>query len=214
MSPAVFIRKYKFALLLGLALLFHLIGLVGIGFVNNQPLLNATPLHLLLMCALLLWSNTSGKAFWWWAGGTFVLGFVVEWIGINTGVLFGDYEYGKVLGPQIGGVPLIIGANWVMVLAGACSLCDRPGADYRQKIIAAALLATAFDWLMEPVAVKLGYWTWADGFIPFFNYVCWAGISIPIASAWYRLHLRANHFAVALLWIQAVFFAILRLVLL
>ena len=214
MFSAVFIQKYKFPLLLGLAILFHLIGLIGIGFIDNEALLATTPLHLLLMCVLLLWSNNSGRAFWWWAGGTFVLGFVVEWIGINTGVLFGDYEYGKVLGPQIGGVPLIIGANWVTVLAGACSLCDRPGAKLIHKIAGAALLATAFDWLMEPVAVKLGYWTWADGFIPFLNYASWLGVSAGIASAWYRLNLKANHFAVALLWIQAVFFAILRLVLL
>ena len=143
-----------------------------------------------------------------------MLGFVVEWIGINTGVLFGDYEYNAVLGPKTGGVPLIIGANWIIVLAGACSLCDRAGTPYQQKIVATALLATAFDWLIEPVAVKLTYWTWADGYIPFLNYACWAGVSMLLAAGWYRLGLKANHFAVALLWIQAVFFAILRLVLL
>ncbi len=209
-----FLEKYRFAVLLGLALLFHIIGLVGIGFLHHEALLQTTPLHLLLMCALLLWSNRAGKPFRWWAGGTFVLGFVVEWVGINTGVLFGDYTYGAVLGPKMGGVPLIIGINWVIVLAGTCSLCDRPGVPSRQKIITAALLATAFDWLIEPVAVKLDYWTWDDGHIPFFNYASWAGVSLVIASGWYRLKLRANHFAVALLWIQAVFFAILRLVLL
>ena len=74
MLPQVFIEKYKFALLLGLALLFHVIGLVGIGFLHSEALLKTTPLHLLLMCGLLLWSNNSGKAFWWWAGGTFCAG--------------------------------------------------------------------------------------------------------------------------------------------
>ena len=34
-------------------------------------------------------------------------------------------------------------------------------------IIDGATLAVFFDWLMEPVAVKLGYWTWnGDGIDP------------------------------------------------
>ena len=40
-------------------------------------------------------------------------------------------------------------------------------------VLLAAALATAFDFLLEPVAVRLDYWRWRDGVIPLQNYVAW-----------------------------------------
>lgn len=43
----------------------------------------------------------------------------------------------------------------------------------------AATLGAPFDWLMEPVAIRLGYWKWGgDGSIPLFNYACWFIVSL------------------------------------
>ena len=43
-----------------------------------------------------------------------------------------------------------------------------------------ASLATIFDALMEPVAVRLGYWQWSGGVIPWFNYASWWLVSLSM----------------------------------
>jgi putative membrane protein len=74
-----------------------------------------------------------------------------------------------------------------------------------------ALLAMFFDWVLEPVAVELGYWTWADGIIPWFNYATWWGVSAVIMLFFHFLPFRKhNLFAVHLLMIQVMFFLLLR----
>ena len=68
-----------------------------------------------------------------------------------------------------------------------------------------------FDWLMEPVAVKLGYWQWINGEIPFFNYVSWFIISIILLSVFQHSKFsKHNKFAVNLLLIQLMFFLLLK----
>lgn len=79
-------------------------------------------------------------------------------------------------------------------------------------IIDGATLAVVFDWLMEPVAVKLGFWNWdGDGSIPLYNYVCWLMISMLLLTIFHFLRFdKENKFAINLLLIQALFFLILR----
>jgi bisanhydrobacterioruberin hydratase len=77
-------------------------------------------------------------------------------------------------------------------------------------IIDGATLAVFFDWLMEPVAVQLGYWKW-NGAIPFYNYLCWFMVSIVLLTAFHLLKFnKQNKFAVHLLMIQVLFFLLLR----
>lgn len=75
-----------------------------------------------------------------------------------------------------------------------------------------ATLAVVFDWLIEPVAVKLGYWTWlGNGQIPMFNYISWFVISMLLLLIFHVLPFqKQNKFAVNLLLIQAMFFLLLR----
>ena len=79
-------------------------------------------------------------------------------------------------------------------------------------IVDGATLAVVFDWLMEPVAVKLGFWTWGgDGSIPLYNYICWLVISMLLLTIFHFCKFnKENKFAVNLLLIQALFFLILR----
>ena len=77
-------------------------------------------------------------------------------------------------------------------------------------ILDGALLAVLFDWLMEPVAVKLGYWIW-EGDIPFYNYFCWFVISSLLLWIFDKSRFeKRNKFAVHLLLIQSMFFLLLR----
>ena len=182
------------------------------------------------MLVLLLWTQKEkNKYYFLFLLACFSIGIIVEMIGVYTRIFFGDYTYGNVLGPKVQEVPLMIGVNWfIIIYCSGISIhtflmmaINRISADTGKNpmvlkalsvIIDGATLAVFFDWLMEPVAVKLGYWTWnGDGSIPFFNYVCWFLVSILLLTLFHFAKFnKQNKFAVNLLLIQLMFFLILR----
>lgn len=60
-----------------------------------------------------------------WCSIVFVATFVAEVVGVHTGLIFGSYSYGRILGIKAAGVPLVIGFNWVLVVLGASLLAER-----------------------------------------------------------------------------------------
>ena len=219
--------KYQTAT--AIAVLFHAIGLVGILFFNRQFFVQATALNLLLMFVLLVWTQKEKNGFFLlFVAAAIVLGLAAEIIGVNTGALFGDYSYGNLLGPKFMKVPLIIGINWFVIIY-CCGISihtllmkaiSRISFETKTKpmalkaisvIVDGASIAVFFDWIMEPVAVKLGYWKWHDGTVPFYNYVCWLMVSnIILAIFHFSKFNKQNKFAVNLLLIQMMFFLLLR----
>lgn len=200
--------------MIAVALVFHAVGLIGIGILGSNAILSSTPLHLLLMSVLLLISfRRQLPRFACWAGVTAVVSFWAEWLGVHTGLLFGNYGYGDALGIKFLEIPLVIGLNWVAVVAGACSISERIATRPWVRVLLAAALATGYDWIMEPVAVKLDYWSWAGAAIPLFNYLCWAGFAAAFATLWQICGLRGNIFASGLFVIQVTFFILLRILL-
>lgn len=223
-------RFTKFQIATAIAVLFHTIGLVGLLFFDNAFFLAATPFNLLLSFALLIWTQTEKNIhFFLFFIACFLVGVAVEIIGINTGILFGDYTYGKVLGYQFKNVPLLIGINWfIIIYCSGISIhtllmkaINRIATDTGKApaalkalsvIVDGATLAVFFDWLMEPVAVKLGYWVWnGDGSIPMLNYICWFVVSLLLLAIFHFAKFsKQNKFAVNLLLIQLMFFLLLR----
>ena len=222
------ITKYQVAT--AIAILFHTIGLTGILFFNRDFFIQTTPFNLLLMFVLLVWTQFERNTwFWIFLAACVVIGISVEIIGVNTGLLFGNYQYGEALGIQLKKVPLLIGINWFIIMY-CCGVSVHtllmkiikglppdaaPGSKNLKAlsvIVDGATLAVIFDWLMEPVAVKLNYWIWkGDGTIPFYNYVCWFLVSILLLMVFhFGKFEKQNKFAVNLLLIQVMFFLILR----
>lgn len=147
-----------------------------------------------------------------WMLITYVITFSLEVAGTLTGIIFGSYTYGRVLGVSFLSVPLVIGFNWVCIVFGIVRCFDKFPSWI--AVMCTAVLTTAFDWIMEPVAMALGYWTWENHHIPIQNYVAWFGIS-AVSAALYRLldikiASRISSCGVAL---QAAFFTALHLVL-
>ena len=207
-----------------IAIVFHVIGFVGL-LINKERMAPATSLNLLLMLSLVLFTHEKlNVAFWIFFISCFTIGIAAEYIGTSTGFLFGDYSYGKNLGIAVKDVPLIIGVNWFLVIY-CCAvtmhfiiqkLTIASGGDVSQKVklmsvvIDGAMLAVFFDWLIEPVAINLGYWKW-DGDIPALNYITWFLVSILLLLIFRILKLPAiNKFGVNLLLIQMMFFLLLR----
>ena len=93
------IKKYN---PLYLALLFHITGVLGILFTPYKDLfVYSTPIVLLTMFILLInTQNKYTKDYILFFLIAFVIGMATEMLGVNTGLLFGDYQYGKVLGKK------------------------------------------------------------------------------------------------------------------
>lgn len=216
-----------------IAILFHAIGLIGILFFDQTFFIKTTSLNLLLMFFLILYTQRSvNKNLLLFILVTFILGITIEVIGTQTGYLFGQYAYGIVLGPSINHVPLIIGLNWFIVIY-CCGISislllnkmidqlteitekKRPLVKFLSVVVDGATLAVLFDWLMEPVAIKLGFWKWGgDGSVPLYNYLCWIIVSLFFLYVFNRLNFdKWNKFALHLLMIQSMFFLILRTIL-
>ena len=212
----------------GSAIVIHVAGLLGILFFDRQTFISMTPVNLLVMQGLAWWTYTgSGKAYARAAASLFLLGLSVEWLGVHTGLLFGNYTYGDVLGFRLASVPLLIGGNWFLVLAGSLSVAvhiqrrihDRFNGIGSERLMlmlnrstpfTGALVATLFDRLMEPAAIKLGFWTWADGHVPIYNYICWFGVSfLTFCVAERLIRPAATVFTRRLLLVQAIFFLLL-----
>ncbi len=225
-----FIRQHKISIAAAIAILFHCIGLVGILFVDAAFFAALTPLNLLLSYVLILWTQEERNFhFWLFVIICFVTGFFTEYLGVNYQILFGNYNYFATLGVAIKGVPLIIGINWFIIVY-CCGVtvqkvlnhiwnrlkdADLPLRDnvgFFSVILDGALLATFFDWVMEPVAVKLGFWEWLDGgAIPLLNYASWFLVSAVLLLVFKLLKFsKQNQFGVHLLLIQLLFFLILR----
>lgn len=224
------IRNNKIFIATAIAILFHVIGLVGILVFNSSVIINATPLNLLLSAGLLIYTQQEKKKdFYIFLIVTIITGFIVEVIGVNTSLLFGNYNYGNVLGFKWLEVPFIIGLNWFIIIY-CCGISTNtllnnlltkvaitPAAPLTflkatSVITDAATLAVLFDILIEPVAIKLGFWHWnGDGSIPIYNYICWIIISLILLTVFHILKFnKQNKFAINLLIIQFMFFLLLR----
>ena len=190
-------------------------------------------MNLLLMVVLLVWTQTrKNRGFYFFLLSCFFIGLGVEMIGVQTGSLFGNYSYGAVMGYKVMDTPLILGVNWFTVIycsgMSAYILISRQidrtslrTGERKMKskaipiILGGALSATFYDWLMEPVAVRLGYWSWnGAGAIPVYNYVSWFLISVVLLSIFHVCKFeKLNKFAVNLMLIQLLFFFLLRVAL-
>lgn len=216
--PSYFLPRWSLRLSVFLLLLVHISGAIGIAFFNREFFVGYTPLNLMLMFVLLLWNATEPhlllfKAFL----VAFGAGLFSEIIGVNTGILFGSYHYGDVFGEKIFGVPLLIGLNWFCIVYATYQVVIFFQNTWQLNKVGIALLtavmATLFDWIMEPVALELGFWQWHTPEIPFLNYACWFGISFFIAFCFQWIGIKkSNPFAIYLFIAQLLFFIFLGLV--
>ncbi|HET8657645.1 MAG TPA: carotenoid biosynthesis protein [Micromonosporaceae bacterium] len=120
--------------------------------------------------------------------------FAVELLGVATGWPFGGYHYAGGLGPQAGGVPLLVPLAWTMLaypawLAAGRLAGTRLGAAGRVAVAAWAL--ATWDLFLDPQMVAAGRWGWRDPHpalpgvpgVPIGNYLGWLGLSLVLMAA-------------------------------
>ena len=201
---------------IGIALLFHVSGLIGLHTQYRQWFIDLTWFNLLLMSFLLVWSSPMSKHFFIFGITCFFVGMTTEIIGVNTGLLFGNYSYGESFGFKILETPLLIGVLWFLTIFSSAQLIKSINNFFSIQpnwlilSLLSATLTTFFDWILEPAAIELGFWKW-DGDIPLYNYWCWWMISFVLHSLYFT---KCNSdkplgYPSVLLAIQSVFFIVI-----
>ncbi|MDX1350634.1 MAG: carotenoid biosynthesis protein [Putridiphycobacter sp.] len=187
-------------------IILHIVGLVGIGFYQSSDILSLTWVNLTITFAIgLLFFENRLKFLVVPLLFAALLGMLAEGIGVQTGYLFGNYAYGKVLGLKIFEVPFTIGLLWAGLNISAKNFAGRFVKNIWLKSVVAATLMVIFDVLMEPVAIALGFWHWHQNEIPIFNYITWFFVSLIIQISWRKLNTKNAVFD-SIFIIQTLFF--------
>jgi len=195
--------------------ILYVVGVLGFSVEATYSLfVFLTPVNLLLTTILLLvfqqaWSVKTAVVL----AVVAVIGFTTELIGVNTGLLFGEYEYGPALGFQLMNTPLLIGVNWLILAYGVFVLFSKINHSWYFPLVG-ALLMVLFDFVMEPVATALEMWSWKTEQIPLKNYVDWYLVSVLIFALMRAARLQLNNrLAVFILGVQFCFFLGLNIIL-
>jgi putative membrane protein len=181
----------------------------SIGFVVNPPFFSPfTPYTLLLTCfVFLIHSPLADKKFIFAFFSVAFLGFIIEVIGVNTGLIFGKYSYGNGLGIKLLEVPLIISINWAIVIFAGIRIVSSIFVNKIKVLILAALLVTGIDLLIEQVAPKLDFWQFEGGLPSLHNYLGWIGVTFFISYFFYPTIIKGNRsVSLIILILQIIFF--------
>jgi putative membrane protein len=186
------VRRSKVVIWGGIALLviMHLVGLVGLHSSHADSFAALTPVNLLVaFLAITPFYTSAWKNLLSFFLVAFLIGMLVEIVGVQTGYPFGTYHYTSILGLSVAGVPLMIGLNWFLLAAGILSgvNCILHSASIFFKSFCSAFLMTSLDFLIEPFAIKYRLWVWESSAVPIQNYLAWFFISFLIFLLGFQL---------------------------
>lgn len=138
-------------------------------------------------------------------------GFVIELIGINSALLFGEYSYGEALGVKFANTPPVIGLNWLCIIIASVNLSKALATNnvYIRALVSGAF-AVGLDFVIEPVAIAYDMWTWEDNSIPISNYITWFFFAVLFAFLYLRSHKERNPLGVILYLLWFFFFIALN----
>jgi uncharacterized membrane protein len=208
------VRKYPRATIIALAI-YYAVGVFGLSMETTFSLFRALVPFTLLCSLYFLWLFHEGTD---WKNylvffALFVMGYSIEAIGVNTGVIFGSYTYGTTLGFSILGTPLVIGVNWLILIYCSWIVTGLFLQNRWLRYLAGSSFMVLYDLALESVAIRLDMWTWYGNMIPLRNYVAWFLISM-IFFIFLDLTVKQvrNKIAAALFIIQFMFFILLNVI--
>ncbi len=142
----------------------------------------------------------------------FLLGYIIEVIGVNTGLIFGSYSYGHTLGVKLFDTPLLIGVNWLFLTYTATSAADYFTKDRWPTLIVAPTLMVIYDIVLELVAPHIDMWYWENSVVPLQNYIAWFIIAFAFVAILKAFKTNThNPLALVILICQFLFFVFLSL---
>jgi putative membrane protein len=128
----------------------------------------------------------------------------IELVGLATGLPYGEFHYAVDLGPTVGGVPLALPVFFLpLVMNGyllALLLLGESAGRAAVRLPTVVALVVVMDLVLDPGAVALGFWVYADGGpvygVPLSNFAGWvvsATVTVLVLDAVFDRHaLRAR----------------------
>jgi putative membrane protein len=110
----------------------------------------------------------------------------------------------------------VIAFNWLLVILGALILARLISRKALVVALLAAGFAAGFDYLLEPSAMHLDYWSWSGvvsaADIPVRNYLAWFAIALAAGLPFVLIGIPVRSRVPAMYFlIQTAFFAALRI---
>ena len=192
MSPTQMSAKFRLSLAVFIIWLFHISAIAGITIGHKEWFLTKTPLNLTLSLVLFFWIypfNTIKKILLFIL--FFAIGMFAEWLGVNYGLLFGDYVYGKSLGPKLDGVPWLIGCYWGLLAFITAEIANSLNTTHWIKMGIGAGLMVLLDFFMEQNAPNFDFWVF-EGPVPLKNYFSWFAIGFLMQFLLWRFKVTGN----------------------
>jgi putative membrane protein len=141
-----------------------------------------------------------------------IVGWAVEALGTNTGIIFGEYSYGLSLGPKVFNTPISMAINWMISVYLVTMLLSSSIISLWRLGFAGALLMVIYDILLEPVAIRLDMWSWETLTPPIQNYLAWFIVSFPLVMLLGRSVKKAENPLVIIVFVcQLLFFGALNI---
>ncbi len=169
--------------------------------------ISITWITLILVIALIfLYQRTWNAKIIGWFSFIFFSSFLLELIGVNTGKLFGTYQYDRAFGLQIQGTPVIIGLNWLFLTYTSHDIVCKYFNHSFLRILAGALLMIFYDLILEAAAPVMQMWHFDSRYPPLSNFIVWFGAALIYHTGFELLKIRTdNSPARALFVIQMIF---------
>ncbi|MBU2649490.1 MAG: carotenoid biosynthesis protein [Bacteroidetes bacterium] len=207
-----YLKTRPYILVTLLLIVFYAVGLAGLFYNPTKHIIIFLIPYTILMNFILMmffhkgWSRT----FILISAITAIAGFLVEAIGVSTGIIFGEYSYGSRMGLKIFHTPLLIGINWVFVVYTAFMITRNFQRSWLIKALTGALLLVLYDLLLEPFAMSYDMWDWKGGVVPVQNYLAWFILSFVFLTMFIKsgIDIR-NKIAIPIVLIQSSFFLVL-----
>ena len=143
--------------------------------------------HYVSAASIVLFTLPSFWSVRWWLGwregvaliamlGAYAI--LLETSAILTGFPYGHFGYSDLLGYRISGlVPWTIAFAWTPLILGAYAVAANLVGNRFGRVVATSFIVTLFDVVIDPGAVSLGFWKYAEGGwfhgVPMSNFTGW-----------------------------------------
>ncbi len=174
--------------------IIHIAGIIGIRLFPDL-FLKSSFIAIVIPLALYLFRVKPNRKDSFLMSLVYIIAFLSEWIGVCSGLLYGDYTYGDSLGFKLDGVPIIMGGNWLLLCLVSRELVGKLFSNKFMIIIASSFLMVLIDILMEPLSNQLDFWSWKNNIIPFSNYVDWFLVALLNQTVFSYLDYKTNMFS-------------------
>lgn len=181
------LNAYRLHTIASLLIAVYAIGLLGILTPYQSQILIWAPFVLLITACLLLGHHRPfSPTFALYCLLTWLTSFMIEVIGVKTGIFFGNYYYGAILGWKLWEVPLIIGVNWLILVYAVGNMLHTLPIHNLSRSLVGSFMLVGLDILIELVASHLDFWYWYQAQIPIGNYFGWYGVSFGLLMFFYQ----------------------------